>query len=355
MSLLYRTLTFTQADPNHAGRISWHLLEFIGGVVRAAYLVVGRTLTTDGANRKNEKRTRDSRGDGIISGDTGLERLMPLASGSDTASAANLGFEKDKKTMDFGDSVNQLSPSWNKLENLVLVAGHAIYVGKENSDADHDEHWILKSFQKGESSRYIEHIRFGVELAASLPNAMIIFSGGQTRREAGPRSEAQSYWLLADQFAWWQKLEVRDRATTEEFACDSFQNMLFGIARFRECSGHYPLSIDIVGWEYKRGRFDFHRQTIRWPASGRYYRYHGVNNPADRITYMEGETKVMASFKKNPFGLEKDILSKRIERNPFKRQSPYAISCPEIGALLNHQKPNGIELKSRFPWESLSS
>ncbi len=249
--------------------------------------------------------------------------------------------------------MNLPTPSWNKLENLVLVAGHAIYIGKDSSAAGHDENWILKNFQKGESPRYIEHIRFGIELAASLPKALIVFSGGQTHLEAGPHSEAQSYWHLAEQFIWWHRTETRERATTEEFARDSFENILFGIARFRECSGYYPKSIDIVGWEFKRKRFDFHRQTIKWPATD-HYRYHGVNNPDDLAAFEEGEKKTMASFRTDPFGTGKDLLNKRIERNPFKRQNSYAVSCPELASLLNHQTAEGIELGCRLPWESLS-
>ncbi|RJR41488.1 MAG: hypothetical protein C4576_17730 [Desulfobacteraceae bacterium] len=244
------------------------------------------------------------------------------------------------------------SSSWNELENLVLVAGHAVYVGVSPSAASQDESWIIKHFQKGEAPHYIAHIRFGVELAASMPSALLVFSGGQTRLEAGPWSEAQSYWQLAEQFDWWSKTEVRCRATTEEYARDSFENLLLGIARFRESCGHYPLSIDIVGWDFKRRRFDFHRQTIKWPVTDLRYRYHGINNP-DRIDISEKrEEMTMASFRSDPFGNGKCILNKRAERNPFRRQSPYAVSCPEIASLLSYQASEGQELRCHLPWES---
>src|SRR5262245_8682642 len=120
-------------------------------------------------------------------------------------------------------TVEGLSPmlesnNWESLVNLVLVAGHAVYVGRDFARPDADENWLLQSFQKGEPPFYIQHIRAGAQLAAKDPRALLVFSGGQTRREAGPRSEAQSYWSLADHFRWWSLPGVAERATTEEFA-----------------------------------------------------------------------------------------------------------------------------------------
>jgi hypothetical protein len=56
------------------------------------------------------------------------------------------------------------------------------------------------------------------------------------------------------------------RATTEDAALDSFQNVLFSIARFRELTGAYPSRITIVGHNFKRRRFEqLHRHALRWP------------------------------------------------------------------------------------------
>ena len=40
----------------------------------------------------------------------------------------------------------------------------------------------------------------GVELAAKDPAAVLIFSGGQTRADAGPKSEGVSYFNVAEHF-----------------------------------------------------------------------------------------------------------------------------------------------------------
>ncbi len=37
----------------------------------------------------------------------------------------------------------------------------------------------------------MEHIRLGIQAAAEDPEAMLLFSGGQTRLAAGPRSEVR--------------------------------------------------------------------------------------------------------------------------------------------------------------------
>jgi hypothetical protein len=240
---------------------------------------------------------------------------------------------------------------WRVLDKLVLVAGHAIYIGEGLDTPERDQDWILKGFQRGEPPQYIEHVRFGVDLAASKPNSLLVFSGGQTRSEAGPRSEGQSYWTLADRFLWWGHADVRSRATTEEFARDSFENFLFGIARFRESTVHYPKSIEIVGWKFKNERFDLHRRAVRWPSGDR-FTYHGVNNPHDLDTSQSGEARVLGAFSTDPFGTEADLLKKRSLRNPFFRQHPYITSCPEIAALLSHKSRDGMTFDGTLPWSA---
>jgi hypothetical protein len=44
------------------------------------------------------------------------------------------------------------------------------------------------------------------------------------------------------------------RVTTEEYALDSYQNLLFAIARFHEVTGGWPRRITVVGYGMKRRR-----------------------------------------------------------------------------------------------------
>lgn len=84
------------------------------------------------------------------------------------------------------------------------------------------------------------------------------------------------------------------RATTETFALDSYQNVLFSIARFHEVTGKYPSQITVVGYEMKRRRFEeLHRAAIRFPAA--LFKYIGLEPPAtddEAITAREGEVRV---------------------------------------------------------------
>jgi hypothetical protein len=49
-------------------------------------------------------------------------------------------------------------------------------------------------------------------------------------------------------------LQVRARTAAETFARDSFENLLFSIARFREITGSYPKQITVVGYDFKKQR-----------------------------------------------------------------------------------------------------
>jgi hypothetical protein len=84
------------------------------------------------------------------------------------------------------------------------------------------------------------------------------------------------------------------RATTETYALDSYQNILFSIARFHEVTGGYPSQITVVGYEMKRRRFEgLHRAAIRFPAV--LFEYIGLEPPAtddEAITAREGEVRV---------------------------------------------------------------
>lgn len=83
----------------------------------------------------------------------------------------------------------------------------------------------------GEAQSFLDHIELGIKAAAADPTALLLFSGGQTRRAAGPRSEGLSYWVVAEAADWYGRTEVRNRTFTEEHARDSFENLLFGLCR----------------------------------------------------------------------------------------------------------------------------
>ncbi|MBL8233934.1 MAG: hypothetical protein JNL98_35880 [Bryobacterales bacterium] len=229
-------------------------------------------------------------------------------------------------------------------ETLVLVAGHSV---PHRFDAlDRDEGWYLKHFQSGEGHYYVEHARAGVRVAADDPLALLIFAGGQTDERAGPRSEAQGYWLIADHYGWEGHVEVRARATTEEFSLDSFLNLLYGLCRFREFTGHYPRHVTVVGWAFKGARFDFHRESLRFPRQR--YTYVGVNDPEDVANASKFEAMRLEDFRRDPYGRSSELRAKREARNPFHRRHGYVESCPELFDLLKHEGPEMFS--GPLPW-----
>lgn len=104
---------------------------------------------------------------------------------------------------------------------------------------------------------------------------------GQTR-PSSTTTEAESYLRLALSADLFQTAGSSfARVTTENYALDSFQNLLFSIARFREYTSRFPERITVVGYEFKRARFsDLHRVALRWPA--RKFEYIGVNPGTQR-------------------------------------------------------------------------
>jgi hypothetical protein len=224
------------------------------------------------------------------------------------------------------------------------VAGHAVLLRTKNLSADSS--WSLLDFQRGEPPFYIEHVRTAIDLAASDEESLLIFSGGPTRHSAGPRTEAFSYWTTADRYAWFGNPAVARRAVLEEFARDSFENLLFSICRFREIAGKYPEHVTLVSWGFKEQRFGLHRSAIGYPAAQ--FSYAGPNNPRDLAQALASERNAIEAYTQDPYSSGDRFCKKRDERNPFRRQHGYALSCPELAALLKHRGPEPYN--GPWPW-----
>lgn len=238
----------------------------------------------------------------------------------------------------------------------MLVPGHAIYAGAERAHCHPDEHWFLQPFQRGEPPRYVEHVWRGVREVARDDGALLVFSGGQTRAEAGPRSEAHGYWQLARQHRWWGHADMSKRAVNEEYARDSLENLLFSICRFRQQTGRCPKRVTVVGWAFKAARFEQHRRALGLPG----LEYIGVNDPEDLDAALAGEARTQEAFAADPFGARAregfdpgtdeplHLGEKRMTRDPFNRAAPYAAACPELAGLLGHEGPGVYE--GPLPW-----
>lgn len=228
---------------------------------------------------------------------------------------------------------------YENLKSLVVVAGHAVYMSSKCETPDEEESWALQPYQKhpGQASSFVEQIEAGVEAAAEAGDSLLLFSGGETRPDAGPRSEGQSYWTVAESKGWFgNRASVRWRALTEEFARVSLENLLFSVCRFRELTGHYPSNITVVSYDFMERRFtDLHRRALRFPQLQ--FSFVGVPiPPTSEVAARKGEQKVLAMFEQDPYGCKGELRKKRITRDPFLRAVPYPVGCPEMRGLFGY-------------------
>ncbi|KAG6508064.1 hypothetical protein ZIOFF_033421 [Zingiber officinale] len=237
------------------------------------------------------------------------------------------------------------------LRNLVMVAGHSIYTSTNCGKFDNEDSWFLEPYQKnpGQAATFLAHIQVGVESAAKDEGALLLFSGGETRKDGGPRSEAQSYWFVAESKGWFgHKDSVRDRALTEEHARDSFENLLFSVCRFRELTGSYPQNITIISYDFKRERFaQLHRPAIGFPE-GSFFYVGTPTAPGSQEAAEKGEALARAQFQEDPYGCFSTLHRKRLTRDPFHRFVPYPDGCPELKGLFSYCGP--VPFPGSLPW-----
>lgn len=180
-------------------------------------------------------------------------------------------------------------------ENLIVVACHSIakrtfspvtlprdVLSLTRKEAEQmDEQWHLLDYQKnsGIAAGILLHISEGIRLALLDPKSLLLFSGGQTRVGAGPGiSEGSSYYTVAERLGMLDDSEVSARTGVEEFAKDSFENLLFSVARFHEITGRYPQHITVVSFTFKKHRFaNLHAKAIKWPVER--FSFVGVDPP----------------------------------------------------------------------------
>jgi hypothetical protein len=247
------------------------------------------------------------------------------------------------------------APSLVGLTDLLVVAGHAVFVGTDFSKLDM-ESWYLEPYQQvpGVVDTFMEHIRVGVRETAANPNALLLFSGGATRAAAGPLSEALSYYRVASAAGWFGHADndaassLVARIHTEEFARDSYENLLFSLCRFHELTGGWPVNVSVIGYDFKRERFlNYHRAAVDFPMS----RFHYIGTPAPHgheEEAMTGESHVLQAWGADPYGCGQELHEKRVSRDPFARGVAYFGRCAALHGLLNHCGPEPYAKK--LPW-----
>ncbi|KAJ7782827.1 hypothetical protein B0H16DRAFT_1494517 [Mycena metata] len=242
--------------------------------------------------------------------------------------------------------------SKTKLNHLVVVPGHAIWVGTNPGLRTEPKEWAFRSYQTGqESSRlevFFKHISTAAQIALEDERSLVVFSGGQTQ-PTSTTTEGESYLRLALSAGLFQS-ETFSRATSENFSLDSFQNLLFSIARFREFTGTYPSKITVVGYTMKQTRFSVHRTAIRWPESR--FTYIGIDVDGDNSQAQEGERKNgYLPYLEDLYGCHGFLAAKRISRNSAARFPPYHLSSPELALLMGWCPQIKTQLfRGKLPW-----
>ena len=244
--------------------------------------------------------------------------------------------------------------------DLIIVCCHATYDGTAEHVAE--DHWILQDFQRAdpntgkpsEVETFQLHILAGTLAAKNNPRALLVFSGGKTT--SSDRSEAQGYeqlYLRLD-----KSLQVEHYAR-EDYATDSFQNLLFSILRFRQVTGRYPTSVTVITHAFKQSRFlDLHAPAIKWPSHR--IRVQGVNPPFTRTENNQAEAgevhRARKLFENDPYGVGPELSSKQLDRgfSPAAVEDAYMDVEPEVYTLLRWT--GGSSGRETFPfplpWES---
>lgn len=282
---------------------------------------------------------------------------------------------------------SQVEGTSSPTDHLIIVPGHSVI----NIDAfgsgreDSDRAWKLLDYQEKQGLPKIiaSHIETAINISKSDVKSMLLFSGGQTRVDAGPISEGLSYYMYSKIMGWLED-DLLDRVNVEEYATDSFENLIFSVCRFKELAGVYPSRITIVGFDFKKKRYEtLHRAAIGFPESA--FRYIGIKPDSaafDHDLAESGESKTYSSFQSKMYGCDpaeghnigsqpslrggprphkantepssSEIVAKRFARNPFKRSVPYEVSCSELAPLLHWCGPGLFRdydrNSHRLPW-----
>ena len=127
------------------------------------------------------------------------------------------------------------------------------------------------------------------------------------------------------------------RATTENYALDSYQNLLFSISRFHEYTGRFPENITIIGYGFKRDRFvDLHRAAIRWPLDR--FQYIGIDaDDESSLDAQQGEVSFIIVAHQTRPGIESRI-SKQMDT------SHIPATCMAVIPSLRPKEPNEIHI-----------
>lgn len=254
--------------------------------------------------------------------------------------------------------------------HLILVPCHSIWKGGEDLGRNPNE-WYLSSYQvEGKDHMsFIDHLLLAEESLIEDEKAILIISGGKTKAEAGPISEAESYQRLLksiwDRRPQMSEGSLEDRVHIEPYARDSFENVLFLICKFHDICNEYPKLVTICGFDFKKNRFvhlhlgkalGFNPLRVQYKGNSPMPSHQGTEREAYFEDIALNEGIVYDLFSKDLYGLSSSLVSKRNSRNPFRETHEYKSDNPAISFILESRENTGAsrqpeERELMFPWK----
>lgn len=251
---------------------------------------------------------------------------------------------------------------YSERTELIIVCCHAIC--ETLSDPGDEASWRLQPFQRSDSSigKAGEHETFILHtMAAAIvycyrPSTLVIFSGGRTTDSR--LSEAESYAAVFDSLSvsLCNKVPYSRKRAREDFATDSYQNLLFSILRFHTLVGRYPGTVTVITHAFKERRFlELHAAAIKWPRST--LRVQGINPPftlEELEQTQRGEhERAYELFAEDPYGVRSPLADKRKARNWNLDVLEGLAVDDEVQQLLNWKGgASGKDIfPGKLPWE----
>ncbi|KAK3628772.1 hypothetical protein LTR22_022215 [Elasticomyces elasticus] len=249
-------------------------------------------------------------------------------------------------------------------QDLVVVCCHATYTGSSSDDIKDEANWILQPFQRrdaearkpSEVNTFVKHILVGASLGREL-SALLVFSGGRTAID--DQSEAQGYFQVYQSLIQSGQLrEVAHPCSLDDYATDSYQNLLFSILRYRQHMGRYPEYVTVVTHAFKERRFlELHAKAIKWPSSR--IRVQGFNPPftlqeLEQTQQLEHE-RAHELFVNDPYGSRPPLSEKRRARKWNFAVIDKLTADASVKRLLAWEggKSGHEVFPGRLPWEEI--
>lgn len=294
------------------------------------------------------------------------------------------------------------------MPHLILVPCHSIWNQFAQADGSQNlghlpEQWYLAPFQL-EGNDHLAFIKHGLRAIQQLVKdpsnkSVVVFSGSQTKLPAGCISEGQSYYFLMyrlitqvfrddESFPEGFPDDILDLLkeikavmvlrsisveslfssliTTEEFALDSFENLLFSLYRFKQFTGQFAKRITVVGFGFKQKRFlELHAKAIDFPVRNIDYiavepapsGYDSTKLKAyfDDLDSLELRN-ALELFASDWYGSKSALKTKKMTRNPFRRINNYHdVRLFKLkDAIENDEVFFETYIKGKMPWSEES-